>query len=90
MNNVHNVFYISMLKKYISDLNHIICLEPLEVREDLTYIEHPVEILDRKEQVLRTKVIPLVRVLWRNHSVEESTWEREDEMREQYPFLFDP
>ncbi|KAL5581770.1 hypothetical protein UlMin_014212 [Ulmus minor] len=58
------------------------------IREDLTYKEQPMQILDRKDKALRNKVIPLVKVLWRNHKVEEATWEREDEMRAKYPHLF--
>ncbi|KAL5578274.1 hypothetical protein UlMin_019973 [Ulmus minor] len=57
-------------------------------KENLTYEEQPVQILDRKDKALRNKVIPLVKVLWRNHKVEEATWEREDEMRIKYPHLF--
>jgi hypothetical protein len=37
----------------------------------------PVQILDRKEQKLRTKTIALVKVLWRNHDVEEASWKLE-------------
>ena len=85
---VHNVFHVSMLRKYVSDLSHVLVSEPIEVREDLTYQEQPVQILDRKDKALRNKVIPLVKVLWRNHKVEEATWEREDEMRAKYPHLF--
>ncbi|KAL5576239.1 hypothetical protein UlMin_017938 [Ulmus minor] len=70
---VHNVFHISMLQKYISDPSHVLEREPIEVREDLTYEEQPVQILDRKDKALRNKVIPLVKVLWRNHNVEEAT-----------------
>ena len=62
---------------------------PLEIRDDMTYIEQPVEILDRRDQVQRTKTILLVKVLWRNQVVEEATWEREAEMQEKYPHLFD-
>ena len=46
------------------------------------------QILDRKEQVLRSKVIPLVKVLWKNHEREATTWEPEAQMRRQYPQLF--
>ena len=49
--------------------------EPIKVHEDLTYEEQPVQILDRKDKTLRNKVILLVKVLWRNHKVEEATWE---------------
>ena len=43
---------------------------------------------DSRDQVLRRKTMRLVRVLWRNYEVEESTWECEDTMRAKYPFLF--
>jgi hypothetical protein len=36
-------------------------------------VEEPVKIVDKKEQVLRTKTIPIVKVLWRNHGVEEAS-----------------
>ena len=56
----------------------------------MTYEEQLVEIMDKRDQVLRTKTILLVKVLWRNQSYEEATWEREEEMRTQYPHLFNP
>ena len=85
---VHNVFHVSMLRKYVHSPSHVIDYEPLQIREDFSYEEMPVQILDSKEKMLRTKVIKLVKVLWRNHLVEEATWECEDEMREKYPHLF--
>ena len=62
----------------------------MQLRENLTYEEQPIEVLDRREQVLRHKVIPLVKVLWRNHGIEEATWEHEHQMCTQYPQLFEP
>ncbi|XP_063943376.1 uncharacterized protein LOC135150632 [Daucus carota subsp. sativus] len=88
MEHIHNVFHVSMLKKYNLDSKHVIEYEPVELEADLSYVEMPVEILDRKEKVLRNKVVKLVRVLWRNPKVEESTWELESDMREKYPHLF--
>jgi hypothetical protein len=85
---VHDVFHVSMLRKYVADPSHILESQPVSLREDLAYEEEPVQILDRKEKVLRNKIIPLVKVLWRSHSVEEATWEPEDQMREQYSHLF--
>ena len=52
LSSVHNVFHVSMMKKYVSDSAHILCHEPLQVREDLTYVEHPVEILDHEDKIL--------------------------------------
>ncbi|KAL5564486.1 hypothetical protein UlMin_027650 [Ulmus minor] len=78
---VHNVFHVSMLKKYVSDPSHVLQEAPVEIDEKLSYEERPVQILDRKAKELRNKTISLVKVLWRNHTVEEATWEREDEMQ---------
>ena len=58
-----------MLKKYITNPSHVIEHEPIQVHEDLTYEEKPVQILAREEKVLRNKTIPLVKVLWRNYKV---------------------
>ena len=45
-------------------------------------------ILDWKDNVMRNKTVRLVKVLSRNHSVEEATWETEERMRDMYPRLF--
>ena len=85
---VHDVFHVSMLRHYVSDPSNVIPLQPLEINPDLTYEEEPVTILNWKDKVLRNKTVRLVKVLWRNHSVEEATWETEDRIREMYPRLF--
>ena len=85
---MHNVFHVSMLRRYVRDPSHVIQYERIQPSADLSYEEVPVEVLDRRDQNLRTKVIPLVKVLWRNHAVEEATWELEETMRAKYPELF--
>ena len=62
--------------------------QPLEINSDLTYDEELVTLLDWKDKKLRNKTVCLVKVLWRNHSVEEATWETNDRIREMYPQLF--
>ncbi|KAL0540948.1 hypothetical protein IC582_020974 [Cucumis melo] len=89
LSTVHDVFYVSMLRKYVPDPSHVVDYEPLEIDENLSYVEQPVEVLAREVKTLRNKQIPLVKVLWRNHRVEEATWEREDDMRSRYPELFE-
>lgn len=69
-----------MPQKYEPNPPHVISFEPLAVRGDLSY-EQEMRILDRKEQILWSKVIPLVRVKWKYHSPGESTWEREAEIK---------
>ncbi|GFY96673.1 hypothetical protein Acr_11g0009790 [Actinidia rufa] len=89
LSHVHDVFHVSMLRKSVHDPTHVINHYPLDMSEYLSYVEKPIEIVDRRDQVLRNKVIPIVRVLWQNHTWEESTWEQEDEIRELYPFLIE-
>ena len=88
MTGVHEVFHVSMLWKYTLDPSHVVDCGQIEVDTDGTFEEGPVCILDSRDQVLRRKIVWLVRVLWRHYGVEESTWEREDTMRATYPFLF--
>ena len=85
---VHEVFHVSMLHKYTANPAHVVDWGQIEVDTDGTFEEGPVCTLDSHDQVLRRKTVRLVRVLWRNYGVEESTWEREDTMRATYPFLF--
>ena len=73
LSRVHNVFHISMLRKYISDPSHVLEALDIELRDDLSYEERPVQILGREEIELRNKTISLVKVLWRNHLVQEAT-----------------
>ncbi|KAL0561646.1 hypothetical protein IC582_002086 [Cucumis melo] len=89
LSTVHDVFHVSMLRKYVPDPSHVVDYEPLEIDENLSYTKQLVEVLAREVKTLRNIEIPLVKVLWRNHRVEEATWEREDDMRSRYPELFE-
>ena len=88
MSGVHEVFHISMLRKYTLDPAHVLNLGKITVDMDGTFEEGPVHIMDSRDQVLRLKTVRLVKVLWQHRGVEEATWEREDTMRATYPFLF--
>ncbi|KAA0025167.1 pol protein [Cucumis melo var. makuwa] len=48
-----------------------------------------VSMLRKEVKRLRNRGISLVKVLWRNHELEEVTWEREEDMRAKYPELFE-
>ena len=79
LSGVHNIFHKSILRKYIADPSHVLSYESLQIRDDLSYEEILKEILDRKEQVLRSRTISWVKVLWKNHSMKETSWEHEDD-----------
>ena len=88
MSGVHEVFHISILRKYTPGPAHVVDWGDIEVDTYGTFKEGPVCILDSRDQVLRHKTVRLVRMLWRHYGVEESMWERKDTMRATYPFLF--
>ena len=69
LSRIHDTFHVSMLMKYIPNPSHVQREQPVQLKENLTYEEIPVQIVDRKEQVLRSKVIHLVKVLWKNHEM---------------------
>ena len=85
---VHDVFYISQLKRYVAASSHVLDPEPLELDESFTYEEQPIQILDRKVRSARRKDVEMVKVLWSNHRSQEATWETEASIREKYPHLF--
>ena len=89
LSSVHEVSYVSMLRKYTPDPTHIVDWGKLVVDADGTFEEGPVRIMDSRDQVLRGKTVRLVKVLWQHRGVEEVTWEREDTVRTNYHFLFD-
>ena len=88
LSRIHPVFHVSMPRKYIPNPSHVLQPQTVEITEDLTYEEYFVAIVDRQVRQLRTKEIPMVKVLWSNHTVEDCTWETEALMQESYPYLF--
>ena len=65
----------------------IIQTKNIEIKDSLSYEE--ISFLDCQVRKLRTKEVALVKVLWRNQSVEEATWEYEEEIKKRYPHPFD-
>ena len=88
MSSVHEVFHVSMLRKYTPDSSHVVDWGEIKVNTDETFEEGPVHIIDSRDQVLRLKTMRLVKVLWQHRGVEEATWEHDDTMRATYPLLF--
>ena len=74
---LHDVFHVSMLRRYRSDTSHILPVQDIQVQEDFTFNEEPKAIIDREIRQLRNNQVPLVKVLWQHHGMEEATWEPE-------------
>ena len=78
-----------MLKKCIDDTESFLPFESLGLRDNLSYKEVPVQILDREVKKLRNKEVASVKVLWKNHLVEGAAWEMEAEMKSRFPHFFE-
>ena len=62
LSNVHDVFHVSLLRKYHSNPSHLLEPENIQLREDLTFNLLSSRIVDRGVKQLRNKTIPLVKV----------------------------
>ena len=88
LSRIHDVFHVSMLRRYRSDPSHVLKDSEVTLSENLSYVEEPVKIVDRRIKQLRQREILMVKIVWKHHGVEEATWETEEKMRRDYPHLF--
>ena len=89
LSNLHDVFHVSQLQKYIPNPSHVLRPKTVKLGDDLSYQAKPIEIVDHSLKSLRNKTIPLVKVIWQSLDSTEATWEKEQDMRELYPELFE-
>ena len=89
LSNVHDVFHVSNLKICLSDDTLVVPLDEIQINTKLNFVEEPVEIMDREVKRLKQSHIPIVKVRWNSLQGPKFTWEREDQMKEKYPKLFD-
>jgi hypothetical protein len=63
-------------------------MEDLDAKEDLSYQDYPVKILETSERITRNKNIKMCKVQCNHHTEEEATWEREEELKVESPSFF--
>ncbi|GJZ54872.1 hypothetical protein Tco_0610065, partial [Tanacetum coccineum] len=88
LNDVHDTFHVSNLKKCLADPTLQVPLDEIQVDAKLNFVEEPVEILVREFKKLKRSRIAIVKVRWNSKRGPEFTWEREDQMKLKYPHLF--
>ena len=84
----HNVFHVSLLKKYVHEPNHVINWGVIQVEPEGEFQTEPLHNLDKKFTVLQNRAVGQVKVQWKHYGLDEATWELEDAMRVEHPFLF--
>jgi hypothetical protein len=85
---VHDVFHVSLLMKCLRVPEEQLPMQDLDAREDLSYQEYPIKILETSERVTRNKKIKMCMVQWSHHTEQEATWEREEELKVEFPCFF--
>jgi hypothetical protein len=73
LSDVHDVFHVSQLKKCLRVPEEQLPMEDLGAKEDLSYQEYPVKILETPESVTQNKKIRMCKVQWSHHTEEEAT-----------------
>ena len=75
--NIHNIFHVSQLRKYVPDPSHILESDLVRVKENLSFDVRPIKIIDSTKKQLREKDILMVKVLW-DPTSGDSIWEVEE------------
>jgi hypothetical protein len=88
LSDMHDVFHVSQLKKYLCVPEEQLPMEDLDAKEYLSYQEYPIKILETPERVMRNKKIKTCKVQWNHHTEEETTWEREEELNAEFLGFF--
>jgi hypothetical protein len=73
LSNVHDVFHVSQLKKCLRVPEEQLSMKDLNAKEDHSYQEYPVKILEMFERVTRNKMIKMCKVQWSHYTAEEAT-----------------
>jgi hypothetical protein len=87
LSDVHDVLHVSQLKKCLCVPEEQLSMEDLAAKEDPTYQEYPVKILETSERVTRNKKIKMCKVQWSHHT-KGAIWEREEELKAEFPCSF--
>jgi hypothetical protein len=88
MSDIHNVFHVSQLRKCLQISENHIKDKTIQIQKDLQYREKPVKILDSAVRKTHNSEVRLCKVQWSKEEEEEVTWESEDSLRREYPYLF--
>jgi hypothetical protein len=58
------MFHVSQLKKYLRVPDRTIDVVDVTMEPDLTYLEHPIRVLDQKDRVTQRKTLKFYKIQW--------------------------
>jgi hypothetical protein len=73
LSGVHNVFYVSQLKRCLKPPTNVVIEDTISLKLDLTYKAYPIKILDQQDRVTRNKITWFHVVQWNDNSEDEIT-----------------
>jgi hypothetical protein len=79
------VFHVSQLKKCLRVPDRTIDVVDVTLEPDLTYLEHPIRILDQKDRITQKRTLKFCKVQWNQHNEDEATWETQDFLENHFP-----
>nr|GEW49707.1 putative reverse transcriptase domain-containing protein [Tanacetum cinerariifolium] len=85
---IYSTFHVSNLKKCLAEDDVVVPIDEIQLDDKLHKIKEPVEVMDREVKRLKQSRIPIVKVCWNSQRGLEITWEREDQIKKKYPYLF--
>jgi hypothetical protein len=88
LSDVHDVLHVSQLKNCLRVPKEQLPMENLDAKEDLSYREYPIKILETFKRVTWNKKIKMCKVQWSHYTEEEATWEREEELKAEFSSFF--
>ncbi|GJU72644.1 hypothetical protein Tco_1264049 [Tanacetum coccineum] len=88
LDGVHDTFHMSNLKKCLAEPTLQVPLDEIQIDAKLNFVEEHVEILEREFKKLKRSRIAIVKIWWNSKRGPEFTWEREDQMKLKYLYLF--
>ena len=64
-------------------------MDAMDLQPDLQYQERLIKILDMVTRQTKRIAVRFCRVQWSNYTEAEATWEREDDLKKEFPYLFE-
>ncbi|GKC87164.1 putative reverse transcriptase domain-containing protein, partial [Tanacetum coccineum] len=74
LSRVHSTFYVSNLKKCLSDEPLAISLDEIHIDDKLHFVEEPMKIMDHEIKRLKQSRIPIIKVRWNSRRGLKFTW----------------